>query len=61
MKRVLSVFTALALLGASSALAYTKNSQGLYVDESGNVIEDYWDDAAGIYNGAYRVVALACN
>ena len=49
MKRVLSVFTALALLGASSALAYTKNSQGLYVDESGNVIEDYWDDAAGIY------------
>ncbi|MBQ9253016.1 MAG: hypothetical protein IJ188_10330 [Clostridia bacterium] len=49
MKRMISAFSALSLLFYSTALAYTKNSEGLYVDESGAIIEDYWDDAAGLY------------
>ena len=50
MKRVFSLITFLALLcGLSCALAYTRNDSGLYVDESGQVIGELWDDAAGIY------------
>ena len=37
------------LSGCTAALAYPQNSEGLYVDDSGNVIADYWDDAAGLY------------
>ena len=50
MKRFLSAVAALTLVCASaSAASYSKNSEGLYVDASGQVIEDYWDDAAGVY------------
>lgn len=50
MKRILSAVTALALAClCASAAAYSKNSQGLYVDGNGQVIADLWDDAAGIY------------
>lgn len=49
-RRLIALILLAAMLGcATSALAYTKNAQGLYVDESGIVIADYWDDAAGIY------------
>ncbi|MBQ3705353.1 MAG: hypothetical protein II888_02755 [Clostridia bacterium] len=50
MRRLLSGLSALVLLCAPGfSLAYTKNADGLYVDDSGQVIADYWDDAAGIY------------
>ena len=50
MKKLFCALAALTILsGCTAALAYTKNSQGLYVDDSGNVIADYWDDAAGLY------------
>ena len=44
MKRFLSALFALAMLYSGSALALTKNSQGLYVDDQGNVIDE--DDVA---------------
>lgn len=50
MKRILSAAAALALVClCASAAAYSKNGQGLYVDASGQVIADLWDDAAGLY------------
>ena len=50
MKKLFFLFSVLALVcSASAALAYRQNGEGLYVDDSGNLIEDYWDDAAGIY------------
>lgn len=60
MKRFICFLTAVALLCCSSAaLAYTKNSDGLYVDSSGNVIDELWDEAGGLYivNGVgYSIV-----
>lgn len=50
MKKLFFLFSVLALVcSASAALGYRQNGEGLYVDDSGNLIEDYWDDAAGIY------------
>ena len=49
MKRLLTFVSALMLCAHASAASYSKNSDGLYVDSNGQVIEDYWDDAAGIY------------
>ena len=50
MKRLLCIVFILALLCCgTSALAYHKNDQGVYVDDSGNVIDELWDDAAGLY------------
>ena len=50
MKRILSAGLALVLFaGCACAASYTKNSEGLYVDSSGNVISELWDDAGGLY------------
>lgn len=50
MKRILSAVLLLALCAmCASAFAYTRNSDGLYVDGSGKVIEELWDDAGGLY------------
>jgi|GEM_PF-4766459 len=51
-KRMTALILALGIFWAilpASSLAYSKNSQGLYVDDNGNVIEELWDDDAGIY------------
>ena len=40
----------LMVISAACALTYSVDpSTGLYVDESGTVIDEYWDDGAGIY------------
>lgn len=40
----------LTVISAACALTYSVDpSTGLYVDESGTPIEEYWDDGAGIY------------
>ena len=50
MRKILSAGIALMLLaGSACAASYTKNSEGLYVDSSGQVISELWDDAGGLY------------
>ena len=62
MKRFFLFVAVIALaLPCAGALAadYTKNSDGIYVDASGAVIEDLWDESAGLYivNGTgYAIV-----
>ncbi len=52
MKRIVSCFLSLLLLGiaVSAAASYSLDPvSGLYVDSQGQVIAEYWDDAGGIY------------
>jgi len=51
MKRFLPILAALILLCAAipAQAGYHLNEQGLYVDDSGQVIDELWDEAAGIY------------
>ena len=50
MKRLFCVvFIPVLLCCAAGALAYQKNAEGLYVDDSGSVIAEFWDDDAGLY------------
>ena len=49
-KRMLAAMAALIMTaGGGLAASYTQNSDGLYVDSSGKIITELWDDAAGLY------------
>ena len=65
MKRVIAflAFLTLAASCCSGASAAKKNSEGLYVDNSGQVITEQWDDAAGLYivNGVGIAIENADN
>ena len=50
LRTFLSAGIALVLLaGSACAAGYTKNSEGLYVNSSGEVISELWDDEGGLY------------
>ena len=66
MKRIISALFALTVLcaaGPGFSAEYSKNSDGIYVDGNGQIIEDYWDEKAGIYivNGVAYEISEADN